>query len=81
LGTRGPNGRRIFTIEELADIRKKDLERVAYLQKRKTRSHAKKSGWETVGITSYGGDSFYYMSIQMGTPPQTIDVAVDTGSS
>jgi hypothetical protein len=69
------------TIEELVEIRRKDLERVSSIQRRKTQSHEKKSGWETVGITSYGGDSFYYMSIQMGTPPQTIDVAVDIGSS
>lgn len=81
LGILGPNGRRIVTVEELADIRRKDLERVTYIQRRKTQSHEKKSGWETVGLTSYGGDSFYYMSMQMGTPPQTIDIAVDTGSS
>jgi hypothetical protein len=31
----------------------------------------KRAGWETVPISSYHGDAFYYASVQIGTPPQT----------
>ena len=80
LGTRAPNGRRLLTVEQLVEVRKRDLERQMYMKRRDTSIHKKRSGWETLGIGSYEQDTFYYMSIQIGTPPQTIDVSIDTGS-
>jgi hypothetical protein len=80
LGTRGEDGRRILSIEEVAKIRRRDLERQKNLRRRDKPIYDKRSGWETLGITNYGGDDFYYMSLQIGTPPQTMDVAIDTGS-
>jgi hypothetical protein len=68
-----------LTVEQLVEVRRRDLERQTSMKKRAS-IHEKRSGWETLGIGSYEQDTFYYMSIQMGTPPQTIDVSIDTGS-
>jgi hypothetical protein len=80
LGTRASNGRRILSTEEAGKIRRRDLERQRNLRRRNQPNHSKKSGWETLGITNFEGDDFYYMSLQIGTPPQTMDIAIDTGS-
>ncbi|KAE8234843.1 hypothetical protein CF326_g108 [Tilletia indica] len=42
-------------------------------------SDEKKRG--TVGIVGYGPDSFYFGQIAVGTPPQLLDISLDTGSS
>jgi hypothetical protein len=81
LGKRAPNGRRLLTVEELVEVRKRDLERQMYLRRRDMSIHEKRSSSETLGIGSYNQDTFYFASIQMGTPPQTIDVSIDTGSA
>lgn len=50
------NGKRVFTIEQIAEIRRKDLERLKLLQRRDKLNHdRKRSGWETVALTSYSG--------------------------
>jgi hypothetical protein len=40
----------------------------------------RRAGWETLALSSYEGDSFYYVNVQMGTPPQPFDINIDTGS-
>ncbi|CAD6893788.1 unnamed protein product [Tilletia caries] len=35
----------------------------------------------TVGIVDFGPDSFYFAQIAIGTPPQLLDISLDTGSS
>jgi hypothetical protein len=81
LGKRAPNGRRLMTIAELVEVRRRDLERQAYRKRRNMSIHEKRGSSETFGLSSYNEDSFYYMSIQMGTPAQTIDVSIDTASA
>jgi len=43
--------------------------------------HQKRGTSETIALSSLDQDNLYYATIQMGTPPQSIDVQLDTGSS
>ena len=44
-------------------------------------SNERRASWETEGLSSYYGDALYYASVKIGTPPQTVDLLVDTGST
>ncbi|KIM21632.1 hypothetical protein M408DRAFT_333341 [Serendipita vermifera MAFF 305830] len=47
----------------------------------KKNNHERRQSWETLGISSYYGDALYYASVKIGTPPQTVDLLIDTGST
>ncbi|KAK0534473.1 hypothetical protein OC834_001863 [Tilletia horrida] len=54
-------------------------------QKKSSSSSSSSSASEekrgTVAIVDYGPDSFYFAQIALGTPPQLLDISLDTGSS
>jgi hypothetical protein len=75
--------------DELEAVRQHDISRhdrlLARLEASKNgwNSEATKNrraGWETLALSSYAGDSFYYVNLQMGTPPQSFDINIDSGS-
>jgi Eukaryotic aspartyl protease len=41
----------------------------------------RRAGWETMAIDNFDVDYFYYTTIQVGTPEQSLDVMLDTGSA
>ncbi|KAG8830178.1 hypothetical protein FRC17_005270 [Serendipita sp. 399] len=71
-------------LEHLKSLREQTLARWEWVHTSKTAaptSKDKRASWETLALSSWYGDSFYYASMQIGTPPQTLDVCLDTGSS
>jgi hypothetical protein len=51
--------------------------------KRSEENHGKwrRAGWETMAIDNFELDYFYYATIQVGNPEQSLDVMLDTGSA
>jgi hypothetical protein len=75
--------------EDLEAVRQHDLARhdglLARLQASKSGWNSvtakdRRAGWETLAMSSFNQDSFYYITIQMGTPGIAIDINIDTGS-
>ncbi|KAG9032898.1 hypothetical protein FS842_004024 [Serendipita sp. 407] len=71
-----------LVLEHLKSLREQTLARWERIHSKAVVSKEEKRGkWETLAISSWYGDSFYYASMQIGTPPQTLDICIDTGSS
>jgi hypothetical protein len=68
-------------------LRRDTNRRESHLSKAQTKhseeNHGKwkRAGWETMAIDNFDVDYFYYATIQVGTPEQSLDVMLDTGSA
>jgi len=79
------SGKKRADAGNLGDIARAVLQRDARRRERlfggEYQQNEKRGNWETLGLSSYYGDALYYASVQIGTPKQTVDLLVDTGST
>lgn len=77
-----PIKRKAFAPSKNVDVRDVAKANLSRRHGRRTGGHFDKRGTsETFAISDFDGDEFYYTTIQIGTPPQNIDVVLDTSSS
>ena len=80
--------KRSHSAEQLQAIRQHDLARYDTLLSRLLAlygdnsggSNGRRTSWETLSLSSFDDDSFYYVRMEIGTPPQAFDITIDTGS-